>query len=78
MDPLSAIGSGAAVLQFIQYASKACRFITTLHEENHDEFYEGIFSDMTRHFFNFSTQFKIQGPIGCTSGPSPNQEVGWL
>jgi hypothetical protein len=78
MDPLSAIGSAAAVLQFVRYAGKTCHFVKTLSENNHDDFYEGIFMDITGHFSNFSNYFKLQQQAGFTSGSSPNQEVGRL
>jgi hypothetical protein len=76
MDPLSAIGSAAVVLQFIQYAGKACHFVNTLREDNHDGFYEGVFTESTRHFVNFTRHFKTQRPVGFNLRSSSNQEVG--
>jgi hypothetical protein len=73
MDPLSAIGSAAVVLQFIQYAGKACHFVNTLCEDNYDE---GVFTESTSHFVNFTSHFKTQRQVGFNLRSSSNQEVG--
>ena len=78
MDPLSTVGSAAVVLQFIQYAAKACDFVTNLREDNSKGFYEGIFTEMAEHFFNFSIHFKPKRQAEFTPGSTLNQEVGRL
>jgi len=78
MDPLATIDAAAVILQFIQYAGKACHFVNTLRDDNYDDFYEGIFVVMARHFFNFLTYFKTQRQVRFTPSSFLIQEVGRL
>lgn len=75
MDPLSAIGLGASVLQFVSFTSKSCELISRIHHGDYNDFDEGIFVKMTRDFDNFSTLFQTRRQSGLDPKVSSNQEV---
>lgn len=75
MEPLSTLGLGAAMLEFIQYTDEQCRIFNSFYEEKYNDFYEGNFVDMTRHFMYFAAVFKSQRPNGSRAPAQQGQEV---
>jgi len=75
MDALSTIGLAAAVMQFFQFAAKACRIAYHFHQDQYGDFHENIFVNMKRDFTHFSELFKSRGQTGPNQAFSQNQEV---
>jgi hypothetical protein len=75
MDPVSALGIAAAVVQFVEYAAKACRKVKRLYETlDEDNFGNIAFEKTALDFVEFSTVFKARLPSDGDAGKS-NDEV---
>ncbi|KAH7303434.1 hypothetical protein BKA65DRAFT_240002 [Rhexocercosporidium sp. MPI-PUGE-AT-0058] len=62
MEPLSVLSLGAVILEFVQYTDEHCRIFRNLCDDNYNDFREGLFFDITRHFMYFAAVFKAQPP----------------
>lgn len=59
MDPVSALGVAAAVVQFVDFATKRCRDVLNLYETGDTSFFKGVAFDLTaRDFVDFSEDFE--------------------
>jgi len=75
MEPLSALGLGAAIVEFAQYMGEQCRIFKNFCDGDYIDFREGLFVDITRYFMYFAAVFKPQQPTGSNA---QSQEVSCL
>lgn len=75
MEPLSALGIGAAIVEFAQYTNEQYRIFKNFCDDDYDDFREGLFVDTTRYFMYFAAVFKPQQPTGSNA---QSQEVNPL
>ncbi|RDW58785.1 hypothetical protein BP6252_13261 [Coleophoma cylindrospora] len=64
MEALSTLGLGAAIIEFAQYTDKHCQIFRSFCDDKYNDFQEGLFVDITRHFRYFAAVFKPQQPTG--------------
>jgi hypothetical protein len=59
MDPVSALGVAAAVVQFVEFATKRCRDVLSLYETGDTALFNSVaFHQTARDFLDFSEDFK--------------------
>ena len=68
MDPVSALGVAAAVVQFVEFATKRCRDVLNLYETGSTSFFKGVAFDHTaRDFLGFAEDFKRSQKLKAVS-----------
>jgi hypothetical protein len=69
MDPVSALGVAAAVVQFVEYATKACRKVRKLYNTlSQDDLGNIAFEETALDFVEFSTVFRARLPSDGDAG----------
>ncbi|KAI4599045.1 hypothetical protein KJ359_002462 [Pestalotiopsis sp. 9143b] len=76
MDPVSALGVAAAVVQFVEFATKRCRDVLDLYETGNISFSKGVAFDHTaRDFLDFSEDFKRAQNLNTISPNQPDRKT---
>ncbi|KAH6986905.1 hypothetical protein EDB80DRAFT_176381 [Ilyonectria destructans] len=74
MDPLSALGLAAAVIQFINFATEKCRNVQQLYETGERSLIQAIaFERTAKDFINFSTLLRNRERFGGQHGHLSNE-----
>jgi hypothetical protein len=65
MDPASALGIAAAVVQFVDFATKRCRDVLKMYETGDTTFFRGaVFEHTARDFLDFSADLRETQNMG--------------